>query len=108
MINIAVFASGNGTNCENIIRYFAQSDHINVALVLCNKSGARVAGDGKRRMDVQVAFPKNGAAAVRNGDLLVIEGAVVADQHGELSLPDSSSAGAGVWAAETCGKLQRG
>ena len=38
-------------------------------------------------MDVQVAFPKNGAAAVRNGDLLVIEGAVVADQHGELSLP---------------------
>lgn len=42
MINIAVFASGNGTNCENIIRYFAQSDHINVALVLCNKSGAPV------------------------------------------------------------------
>ena len=23
MINIAVFASGNGTNCENIIRYCA-------------------------------------------------------------------------------------
>ena len=48
MINIAVFASGNGTNCENIIRYFAQSDHINVALVMCNKSHAPVLERARR------------------------------------------------------------
>ena len=54
MINIAVFASGNGTNCENIIRYFAQSDHINVALVMCNKSHAPVL-ERARRLCVSTA-----------------------------------------------------
>lgn len=42
MVSLAVFASGNGTNCENIIRHFAPSDNIDVALVVCNKSGAPV------------------------------------------------------------------
>ena len=32
MVNIAIFVSGNGTNCENIIRHFAGSG---VELVLC-------------------------------------------------------------------------
>lgn len=40
MHNIAIFASGNGTNCENIIRYFQQSAHIRVALVMSNKPDA--------------------------------------------------------------------
>ncbi len=39
MINLAVFASGGGTNCENIIRYFKDSDKVNVALVVANKAG---------------------------------------------------------------------
>ena len=39
MINLAVFASGGGTNCENIIRYFKDSDKVNVALVVANKTG---------------------------------------------------------------------
>lgn len=38
-IKLAVFASGGGTNCENIIRYFKDSDKVNVALVVANKAG---------------------------------------------------------------------
>lgn len=38
MINLAVFASGGGTNCENIIRYFKGSDKVHVALVVANKA----------------------------------------------------------------------
>lgn len=40
MINIAIFASGSGTNCENLIRYFEHSDSIRIALVVCNKADA--------------------------------------------------------------------
>ena len=36
MNNIAIFASGSGTNAENIIRYFADNKNINVAVVLSN------------------------------------------------------------------------
>ncbi|MDE6037626.1 MAG: hypothetical protein K2G05_05135, partial [Duncaniella sp.] len=40
---IAVFASGTGTNAENIIRYFQDVRcGIEVALVVCNKAGAGV------------------------------------------------------------------
>lgn len=39
-MNIAIFVSGNGSNCENIIRYFQDSDRVNVALVLSNKADA--------------------------------------------------------------------
>lgn len=42
MTNIAVFASGNGTNCENIIKYFCNSNDINVNLVISNKHDAYV------------------------------------------------------------------
>lgn len=38
MTNIAIFVSGNGTNCENIIHYFAPSKDVRVALVLSNKT----------------------------------------------------------------------
>lgn len=40
---LAVFASGNGSNAENIIRYFQADDrNAEVALVVCNKSDAKV------------------------------------------------------------------
>lgn len=42
MKNIAVFASGSGTNCENLINYFEKSDTINVALVITNNPFAGV------------------------------------------------------------------
>ena len=38
--NIAIFVSGSGTNCENIIRYFADKPEVNVSLVLSNKAEA--------------------------------------------------------------------
>ena len=40
--NIAIFASGSGSNAENIIRYFQENDLIRVALVLSNRSDAYV------------------------------------------------------------------
>lgn len=40
--NIAVFASGSGTNAENIIRYFSENDSARVQLVLSNKQDAFV------------------------------------------------------------------
>lgn len=41
-VNIAVFASGGGTNCENIIRYFKDSAEVCTALVVSNKADAPV------------------------------------------------------------------
>ena len=40
--NIAIFASGSGSNAENIIRYFQKNDSALVSLVLSNKSDAYV------------------------------------------------------------------
>ena len=43
-VNIAIFASGGGTNCENIIRYFKDSAEVCTALVVSNKAEAPVLG----------------------------------------------------------------
>ena len=42
MKNIAIFASGSGTNAENMARYFANNELIKVALVLSNHVDAGV------------------------------------------------------------------
>ena len=42
MKNIAIFASGEGTNAQNIIDHFKSSTAVKVALVLSNKSSANV------------------------------------------------------------------
>ena len=55
MVNIAVFASGNGTNCENIINHFAHSSQARVALVVCNKAQAPVV-ERARRLGVTAAI----------------------------------------------------
>jgi len=39
-INIAIFVSGSGTNCENLINYFSGSAEGNCAMVVSNKSDA--------------------------------------------------------------------
>jgi phosphoribosylglycinamide formyltransferase-1 len=41
-VNIALFASGSGSNVENIHNYFVSSEHIKIACVLCNKPDAYV------------------------------------------------------------------
>lgn len=42
MNRIAIFASGSGTNAENIINYFSKHQAISVVLVLCNNPSAGV------------------------------------------------------------------
>ena len=39
-MRIAIFVSGSGTNCENLIKYFAGSERVNCALVVSNKFDA--------------------------------------------------------------------
>lgn len=54
-VNIAIFASGGGTNCENIIRYFKDSVEVCTALVVSNKAEAPVLGKAlKLGVPVQV------------------------------------------------------
>ena len=52
--SIAVFASGGGTNCENIIRHFSTSDLAAVSLVVSNKADA-FALERARRLGVPTA-----------------------------------------------------
>ena len=40
--HIAIFASGSGSNAENIIRYFSNSSNVEVSLLICNKHNAYV------------------------------------------------------------------
>ena len=40
MVNVAIFVSGSGSNCENLIRYFEHSEKVNCALVVSNKPDA--------------------------------------------------------------------
>jgi phosphoribosylglycinamide formyltransferase-1 len=39
-MNVAIFVSGSGTNCENIIRHFLSSASIRTALVVSNRADA--------------------------------------------------------------------
>ncbi|MCR2003996.1 phosphoribosylglycinamide formyltransferase [Bacteroides acidifaciens] len=56
--NIAIFASGSGSNAENIIRYFQKSGSAQVSLVLSNKSDAYVL-ERAHRLEVPCSvFPK--------------------------------------------------
>ncbi len=56
--NIAIFASGSGTNAENIIRYFAEKGSVKVSLVLSNKSDAYVLERAKHLGVPYGVFPK--------------------------------------------------
>ncbi len=48
MIRMAIFVSGNGTNCENLIRYFRHSADVEVVLVLSNRADAFALTRAKR------------------------------------------------------------
>ena len=47
-MNLAIFASGTGTNAARIIDYFRGSTQIKVSLIVCNKPGAGVLGVAER------------------------------------------------------------
>lgn len=57
-MNIAIFVSGSGTNCENIIRYFQGSERVKTVLVVSNRADA-YALERARRLDVpSIVVPK--------------------------------------------------
>lgn len=51
MVNIAIFASGSGSNAENIVRYFKSHPSISVSLILTNKADAFVI-ERARKLDI--------------------------------------------------------
>ncbi len=53
--NIAILASGSGTNAENIIRYFREKESACVGLVLTNRQNAFVL-ERARSLDVPCAY----------------------------------------------------
>lgn len=55
-INIAIFASGSGTNAENIINWARNSNHLKVGLVLSNKNSAFVLERAKNNGIPSVTF----------------------------------------------------
>ncbi|MFT4031436.1 MAG: phosphoribosylglycinamide formyltransferase [Siphonobacter sp.] len=48
MKRLALFASGSGTNVENIVQYFRHHDQISVELILCNNPQAGVIARAER------------------------------------------------------------
>ena len=57
-MNIAIFVSGSGTNCENIIRHFQGSESISIKLVVSNRSDAYALERAKRLGVPSAIVPK--------------------------------------------------
>lgn len=58
MIQLALFASGNGSNAENIVRYFSGKEDISVAVILSNKKDAYVHERARRLTIPSLTFSK--------------------------------------------------
>jgi phosphoribosylglycinamide formyltransferase-1 len=56
--NIAIFASGSGTNAENIINYFANINDVNVSLILSNNPNAYVLQRAKNHNIPYIVFSR--------------------------------------------------
>ena len=67
MKKIVVFASGSGTNAENIIKYFRKSDIASVTLLLSNNKEAKVLERAKKLSVPSLVFTKN---ELNNTDLI--------------------------------------
>ncbi len=83
MKNIAIFASGSGTNAENIIRYFADNKEIGVSVVLSNNRNVGVHARANRlgvpsfvftREEFVTGEPVLAKLAEYNIDLIVLAG----------------------------------
>jgi len=64
MKNIAILASGEGTNAERIIRYFASSTKVKVVVVITNKAEAGVI---RRAKSLQIPVEFLPASAFKEG-----------------------------------------
>lgn len=58
MKKIAVFASGSGSNAENIVKFFTDSDIADVTAIFCNNSKAGVI-DRAKKLGVRCVMFKN-------------------------------------------------
>ena len=67
-MNVAIFVSGSGTNCENIIRHFADSDSICCKLVISNRSDAYALVRASRLGVTSCVVPK---ADLNNPDVML-------------------------------------
>lgn len=55
MINIAVFASGEGTNAENLFNYFSTSSKVKIKLVVTNNENAGIVAKAEKyRKNLQI------------------------------------------------------
>lgn len=59
MKNIAIFASGSGTNAENMIKYFSNHNRIRVLMVLTNNKDAGVIQRAGKQNIPCMVFDKN-------------------------------------------------
>lgn len=59
MIKIAIFASGSGSNAENIVKYFAANNSIVVDMIISNKKDAYVNERAKYLKIDSFFFPKS-------------------------------------------------
>ena len=48
MKNIAIFGSGNGSNAENIIKYFKYYKNISIKLIVSEKQNAKIIDIAKK------------------------------------------------------------
>ena len=58
IMNVAIFVSGSGTNCENIIQYFKGSKDIHMSLVVSNRADAYALERAKRLNVPSAIVPK--------------------------------------------------
>ncbi|MBO4230068.1 MAG: phosphoribosylglycinamide formyltransferase, partial [Bacteroidales bacterium] len=68
MVNMAIFVSGGGTNCENIIKYFEGSSVARPAVVISNKTSAGAVAKAERLGVPVEVVPK---AALNNPDIIL-------------------------------------
>jgi phosphoribosylglycinamide formyltransferase 1 len=69
MKNLAIFASGSGSNAERLVEYFADSQEINVKMFLCNNPEAGVIQRAERLNIPLVTFDR---PAFKSGEVVKI------------------------------------
>lgn len=67
MNNIAIFASGSGSNAENIVRYFTNNPRVKIELIATENPQAQVI-ERARKLSIDVKVFS--MSELRNGDLL--------------------------------------
>lgn len=66
MKNIAIFASGNGTNAQRIAEYFAESSLVNISLILTNNPEAGVLQRAEKLGITSIVFNRESFSGTDN------------------------------------------